>query len=80
MLTIEVGLLENGKFSEEVEIYFDAEGFDYLLARLAQIKERKTDHLNLMSESWGLGDLTEIKQRDSNMLAHHLRITLVENI
>lgn len=79
MLTIEIGLLKNKEFSEEVEIYFDNEGLDYLLARLNQIQQGKTDHLNLMSESWGLGDLTEVKQRESNLIAHHLRITLVES-
>jgi hypothetical protein len=80
MLTVEVGLLEDGNFSEVVEMYFDREGLDYLIARLLQIQEEKTDHINLMSNSWGLGDLDEVKQRERNLLAHHLRATLVEKI
>jgi len=78
MLTVEIGLLENGSFSEVVEIYFDKEGLDYLVARIDHIVQGKTDHANLMSESWGLGDLTEEKQRNSNLLAHHLRLTLMD--
>lgn len=77
MLTVEIGLHENGETKEVVEIYFDKEGLDDLLARLALIKTGKTDHIHLMSESWGLDDLSEDKQRESNQLAHHLKITLI---
>ncbi len=76
MLTVEIGFNEDGAISEEVEFYFDEEGLDYLLARINHIKQGKTDHLNMMSESWGLGDLAENIHRESNRIAHHLRMTL----
>ena len=78
MLTVEIGILENQIPSDVVEIYFDRSGLDYLLARIAHITEGKTDHVELMSESWGLGDLDEDKHRQTNRIAHHLKITLLE--
>lgn len=77
MLTVEIGLKENGEAKEVVEVYFDKEGLDDLQARLSLIEKGETDHIHLMSETWGLGDLSEEKQREGNLLAHHLRLTLV---
>ncbi|MCW5958621.1 MAG: immunity protein 32 [Pyrinomonadaceae bacterium] len=78
MLRVEIGLLENGDFSEEVEIYLDREGLNDLIARLSLIKDGKTEHIHLMSESWGLGDLSENKEKENNLLAHHLKIILTD--
>jgi hypothetical protein len=78
MLSIELCYLDDGSLSEEVEIYFDKDGLEYLLARLNHITLGKTDHLNLMSESWGLGDLDEVKHRETNRIIHHIRMTLLE--
>ena len=78
MLTVEIVLTANGSLGEEVEIYFDREGIEYLVYRLQHILDAKTDHISLMSESWGLGDLDEIKHRDNNRIAHHLRMTLMD--
>lgn len=80
MLTIEIGFKPDGSISEEVEIYFDKEGLDYLAARINRMVEGKIDHVNLMSESWGLGDLDENKHRESNRIAHHLRLTLMSDL
>ncbi len=77
MLTVEIGSQEDGTRSQEVEIYFDQEGLDYLFARLSHIVDGKTDHVSLMSQSWGLGDLDEEPHRDSNIIMHHLRMTLM---
>jgi len=78
MLTVEIGLLEDGTLREEVEIYFDREGLEYLLARISHISSGKTDHVVLMSESWGLGDLDESPHRKNNVIAHHLSLTLMD--
>lgn len=37
------------------------------------------DHLHLMTESWGLRELSEENQNPENALAHHLKITLIES-
>jgi hypothetical protein len=78
MLSVEIGMLENGDLSKVVEIYFDKTGLEYLLARIAHITAGKTDHVDLMSESWGLGDLDEDKHRASSHIAHHLKLVLME--
>lgn len=79
MLTVEIGLRENGEINEVVEIYFDKDGLADLQARLSLIQNAKTDHIHLMSESWGLGDLSEDKQKERNLLVHHLQITLISS-
>ena len=43
MISVEIGLLADGKISEEVEIYLDDDGLDFLLNRLSRLKEKKTD-------------------------------------
>jgi len=62
----------------EVEIYLDEEGLDFLLSQLAFLKQKKTDHIHLMTPSWGGDELTEDRQNPSNLLVHHLRITVLE--
>jgi hypothetical protein len=78
MISVEIGMLEDRKRSDVVEIYFDVDGLNYLLDRISHIQGRKTDHVDLMSRSWGLGDLSEQTHRDDNQIAHHLKLTLVE--
>lgn len=75
MLTVEIVTLPDGSLSDEVEIYLDDEGLDQLIQRLTQIKNRNTDHVHFMSQSWGLGNLDEVKHKATNRVAHHLRIT-----
>lgn len=62
----------------EVEIYLDEEGLNFLLSQLAFLMQKKTDHVHFMTPSWGGDELTENKQNKSNLLAHHLRITILE--
>lgn len=77
MLTVEIGLQKEEKIPEIVEIYLDNDGLDDLLRRLSLIKDGKTDHIHLMTKSWGLGDLSDKKHREENVLAQHLKITLL---
>lgn len=78
MLTAEIVFLPDGTLSGEVEIYFDRDGFDHFMDRLRHISEGKTDHLHLMSRSWGLADLDEKSHKPTSHIAHHLRLTLVD--
>ncbi len=59
MITVEIGVQNGEVRTDEIEIYFDKEGLDYLLHRLEHIHAGTTDHVHLMSESWGLDDLAE---------------------
>ncbi len=62
-----------------VEIYFDEEGFDFLLERLSLIRNKKTDHVHFFTPSWGGEELSEEKIcRYSNDIAHHLKLTMVQ--
>ena len=63
----------------EVEIYLDEEGLDLLLSQLAFLKQKRTDHIHFMTPSWGGDELTEDRQHLDSLLAHHLRITILEN-
>lgn len=38
---------------EELEIHLDNEGLQSLLAQLKLLEKGRTDHVHLMSESWG---------------------------
>ena len=78
MITVEIMLDANGKCKEIVEIYFDKNGLEELQARLTLLQNGKADHIHLMSESWGLGDLSEEKHRDTNLLVHHLQLSLLD--
>src|SRR3954466_12883938 len=79
MLTTEIVLTPEGAVSDEVEIYFDKEGLEYLIYRLSHILEGKTNHIHLMSESWGTGELNEISHKPNNNTVHHLRMTLMDD-
>lgn len=70
MFTVEL------KGNEEVEIYLDADALSSLSKRLRSLEKGKTDHIHLMSESWGLGDLTEERQGKETTLIHHLKILI----
>lgn len=62
-----------------VEIYIDKVSLESLVKRLSNLCEEKIgEHMHLMTESWGLGDLTENLQGDNNQLVHHLKIVLAE--
>jgi hypothetical protein len=78
MITVEIGMSYLGQPNEIVEIYLDKTGLDELQKRLKLLTEGKTDHLDLMSESWGPGDLSQKLHGSENTLAHYLKITLTE--
>ena len=62
--------------SPAIEIYLDMEGLQYFIEELSTLKD-SGDHIHFMTPSWGMNDLSEQKQGLSNVLAHHLKLTLI---
>lgn len=63
----------------EVEIYLDDEGLDFLLSQLSFLKDRRTDHVHLMTSAWGGGELSDELRNAAGVLVHHLRVLLINN-
>lgn len=73
MLTVEIK--DANKPSEaEVAVCFDEEGLELLMAKLAQMRQRR-DHEHLMTPAWAGTELTEVKQGGVDYeLVNHLRL------
>jgi hypothetical protein len=76
MISIEFLKPTNEMQLEEVEINLDAEGLESLLKQLEFLKSGRTDHLHLMSESWGGNHLEDSPLKVGNMVVRHLKILL----
>ncbi len=78
-ITVEIGGFREQERIDPcvVEIYCDKEGIDYLIRNLTKLKNIG-DHTHFMTPSWGMDDLSEDKIIDSNDLAHHLKVTLID--
>ena len=64
----------------EVEIYIDEDGLSNLTNQLKFLSS-PNEHVHFMSESWGVGTLSEQIFADDDKdvsLVHHLRITRVK--
>ncbi len=78
-MIVEVEKAEAGHPVEVVWISVDKEALESLVGRLARLHRQKTgDHIHLMSEEWGLGDLTAKPTVAGNHPVHHLLIRLIE--
>ncbi len=78
-ITVEIERGRKNKAPCVVEIYFDEEGFDFLLERLSLIRNQKTNPVHFFTPSWGGKELSEEKIfRYSNDIAHHLKLTMVQ--
>ena len=65
--------------SHHIEIYIDKSNLKDLLIQLTRLSEMLLgEHLHFMSEWWGLGDLSEISQGETNMITHHIKIIISE--
>jgi hypothetical protein len=64
-----------GPNNDEVVICGDREGIDSLIHLIQFLG--KTDHVHLMSDSWGGHDLLEKVWYPNGKSVHHLRICLV---
>jgi hypothetical protein len=76
MLSFEIKKSVEGKLPDELEVILDDEGLDTLLAQLRFLKERRTEHVHLMSESWGGTHLDDHASRVGNAAIHHVEILL----
>lgn len=71
----DVDLWREGKL--EVEIYLDKSALQDLLFQLNQL-ETAGDHCHFMAPAWGGNELSETPMIEGNVIANHLKITLVE--
>ena len=61
---------------EELQIHLDREGLTALLAQLAFLEDGRTDHVHLMSESWGGGHLEDQPRSVDWVSIRHVKISL----
>ena len=62
-----------------VEIHIDKENLESLIKRLNKLAQESIgEDLHFMSDSWGLGDLSEKPHKPSNIITHHLKIIIEE--
>jgi len=61
---------------DEIEVWLDEEGLSSLLAQLRFLADAKTEHIHLMSDSWGGNHLSSEPVDPKNTLIHHVKILL----
>jgi hypothetical protein len=76
MLSFELKKPKSGDIHDELEIYLDRAGLDSLLAQLRFLKEGRTEHLDLMAESWGGTHLDTRAQADDATPIRYVKILL----
>ncbi len=75
-ISIEVKRPTSGVLPDEVEVHLDREGLQSLLKQLEFLKEGRTDHVHLMSESWGGAHLADQPQTADGVAIRHVKILL----
>jgi hypothetical protein len=63
--------------SDQLQIYLDREGLADLLAQLKFLSDDRTDHVHLMSESWGGSHLSEEPMRREAGPIRHVTVYMV---
>jgi hypothetical protein len=76
MISIEIKTPNPGAKPDEIEINLDADGLRSLLSQLEFLKDGRTDHVHLMSESWGGTHLEEQPRTDAGTAVRHVKILL----
>lgn len=76
MLSFELRKPKSGGVHDELEIYLDRTGLNSLLAQLQLLKEQRTEHLDLMAESWGGAHLDDQPQAPDGTPIRHVKILL----
>lgn len=77
ILTVELKKQANGT-PEEVTIFCDQKGLDFLVAKFQQLSGKMMDHTHLMTPSWAGTELTEVKQGgDAYEIIHHLKLVKI---
>jgi hypothetical protein len=62
---------------DELEVICDVEGLDSLLSQLLLLKQKRTDHVHLMSPGWGGSHLSDGPSSSGNSIFHHVKVLLV---
>jgi hypothetical protein len=76
MISIEIKTPKPGATPDEIEINLDADGLRSLLSQLEFLKDGRTDHVHLMSKSWGGTHLEEQPRNDAGTAVRHVKILL----
>lgn len=76
MISIEIKTPKAGATPDEIEINLDADGLRSLLSQLEFLKDGRTDHVHLMSESWGGAHLEDQPRSDDGTAVRHVKILL----
>lgn len=76
MLSFELKKTTPGEQPQELDIVLDSAGLESLLAQLQFLKSRRTEHVHLMSESWGGNHLESRPQNGDAHSISHVRILL----
>ena len=76
MLSFELKKPKSGDVHDELEICLDRVGLDSLLAQLRFLKEGRTEHLDLMAESWGGTHLDDQPQAADATPIRYVKILL----
>ena len=74
MITVELKKPSGSRLPSEIEVHLDEEGLKFLLSQLKFLTDRRTDHVHLMSESWGGGELDERPPSADVIPIHHVKI------
>ena len=76
MLSFELKKPKSGEASDELEVFLDKAGLKSFLAQLHFLEEGQTEHVHLMSESWGGNHLDEQPQGSESTPIRHVKIFL----
>ncbi len=74
-ISVEILNLNDGLEHDKavVEINADAEGLEYLIKLLSDLK-KNGDHFHLMTPAWGMDDLSDEKYHQKSVLVNHLEV------
>jgi hypothetical protein len=76
MISFEVKQPKSGGAPDELEIHLDQDGLRSLLSQLGFLEDGRTDHVHLMSESWGGAHLEDQPQTAGNAAIRHVKVLL----
>ena len=76
MISFEFKQPKAGTMPDELEIHLDADGLRSLLSQLEFLKDGRTDHVHLMSESWGGTHLEDRPRTPDGAAIRHVKILL----
>lgn len=77
MITFELKKRNDGADPDEMEVFLDEEGLKSLLSQLRFLEDGRSDHVHLMSESWGGTHLEGKPQSVNGMVIQHVKFLLL---